>query len=98
MNEAQRFIIEKVVREYIENNPRYLKDITDLDDLEAVIQTSIDLLAAKWGFLKCYGSFIDAILKNDLTGTFSSADETNLKAIYFYVILKYNVGIPRELC
>ena len=97
MNETQRYIIETLVREYIKNNPRYLKGITDLDDLETVINTSVDLLAAKWGFLPYCGSFIQAILDNNLTETFGCADETNLKAIYFYVILKYNVGCPREL-
>jgi len=97
MTTEQRNTIEKIVREYIKSNERYVRDINNEDDLEHVIHTAIDILAAKWGLLDYYGSFVEAITKNNLTDTFACADETNLKAIQFYVMIKYNVGCPRSL-
>jgi hypothetical protein len=39
------------------------------------------------------GSFVQAIVKNDLSGSFSRADSTNRKVIPFYIILKDHVTI-----
>jgi hypothetical protein len=39
------------------------------------------------------GSFVQAIVKNDLSGSFSRADSTNRRVIPFYIILKDHVTI-----
>lgn len=39
------------------------------------------------------GSFVQAIVNNDLSGAFGRADNINLKAIPFYIILKDHVRV-----
>jgi hypothetical protein len=39
------------------------------------------------------GSFVQAIVKNDLSGSHTRADSTNRKVIPFYIILKDHVTI-----
>ena len=39
------------------------------------------------------GSFVQAIVKNDLSGSYTRADSTNRKVIPFYIILKDHVTI-----
>ena len=39
------------------------------------------------------GSFVQAIVKNDLSGSYNRADSTNRKVIPFYIILKDHVTI-----
>ena len=39
------------------------------------------------------GSFVQAIVQNDLSGSYNRADSTNRKVIPFYIILKDHVTI-----
>ena len=39
------------------------------------------------------GSFVQAVVKNDLSGSYNRADSTNSKVIPFYIILKDHVTI-----
>ena len=39
------------------------------------------------------GSFVQAIVKNDLSGSYTRADSTSRKVIPFYIILKDHVTI-----
>ena len=39
------------------------------------------------------GSFVQAIVKNDLSGSYNRADSTNRKVIPFYITLKDHVTI-----
>jgi len=39
------------------------------------------------------GSFVQAIVKNDLSGSYNRADSTNRKVIPFYIYLKDHVTI-----
>ena len=39
------------------------------------------------------GSFVQAIVKNDLSGSYNRADSTNSRVIPFYIILKDHVTI-----
>ncbi len=39
------------------------------------------------------GSFVQAIVKNDLSGSYNRADSTNSRVIPFYIILKDHITV-----
>ena len=39
------------------------------------------------------GSFVQSIVNNDLQGTFATADDININAIRFYLMMMYNMGV-----
>ncbi len=41
------------------------------------------------------GSFVQSIVNNDLRGAVASADDVNANCIRFYVMMIYNIIIPR---
>ena len=46
----------------------------------------------KWGIGYPGGSFVQAVVDNDLTGAFSRADYINRNSLGFYCKLLYNIG------
>ena len=63
------------------------------DTREHVIQISISILGTKWEVGPGGGGFVEAIVNNDLMGSFGRADRVNREFIGFYCSLLYNVGI-----
>lgn len=59
-------------------------------EMEHVIGCGVSILGTKWGIGYPGGSFVQAIVDNDLTGAFGRADHINVNAIRFYVSLVYN--------
>ena len=57
---------------------------------EHIANIGVSVLCTKWGVGFPGGSFVQAIVSNDLTETFSRADTINLNCIRFYVYLIYN--------
>ena len=39
------------------------------------------------------GSFVQSIVNNDLQGTFATADDININAIRFYLMMMHNMGV-----
>ena len=39
------------------------------------------------------GSFVQSIVNNDLRGTFATADDININAIRFYLMMIHNMGV-----
>ena len=39
------------------------------------------------------GSFVQSIVNNDLQGTFANADDININAIRFYLMMMYNMEV-----
>jgi len=96
MNNEQRNIIRNAVKKYVNDNYSILPTLTH-EELEHVVDTGTTIMAVKWDIEDSYGSFVKAIVNDKLTDSFGSADGANLKAIRFYVMMKYNMGIPRGL-
>lgn len=65
---------------------------TDPDAREHIITIGTSILATKWEIGVGGGSFVQAIVDNDLGQSFCRADNINVKAIHFYVSLLYNQG------
>ena len=91
-------IVRDIVKDYaIKNLYRYgMKEITNIEDHNHVIETGTSLLCAKWEIDLAPGGFVSAMIKNDLMATYNMADSVNVKVIQFYLMLMYNVGIPKE--
>jgi len=94
----QTEIIRSIVKDYIlKNYSSYGLNDLDSEEIEHVVSIGADILANKWGLDTKPGSFVKAFIDNDLSETFNRADHINLKMIYFYLILCYNVGRPTNL-
>lgn len=84
------------VKEYFNKNAHYAFDQDTLamfttDELEHIIEIGTSILCTKWDLLEG-GSFVRAVVDNDLMKAVGKADETNVKALKFYCMLIYNLG------
>ena len=70
----------------------YSKLITAPDDVEHVIQCGASVLMTRYPELGGYlgGSFVQAVVNNDLMDAFGRADNVNQIAMKFYLELLYN--------
>jgi hypothetical protein len=64
--------------------------IQSSDTRDHIIRMGVSILCTKWEIGYPGGSFVQAIVNNDLMETFGRADDINVKCIRFYVSLLYN--------
>ena len=90
----------KMVRDLVSN---YLADNHNLiptqhrinpEDISHIENIGTSILCTKWNVGYPGGSFVQAVVDNDLNGAFSRADSVNRDCILFYVSLITNVGKP----
>ena len=62
------------------------------DQMDHVKSVGVSVLQTRDGGVPG-GSFVQAIVQNDLSGSYNRADSTNRKVIPFYIILKDHVTI-----
>ena len=62
------------------------------EEISHVTSVGVSVLQTRDGGIPG-GSFVQAIVKNDLSGSYNRADSTNRKVISFYIILKDHVTI-----
>jgi hypothetical protein len=62
------------------------------EEISHVTSVGVSVLQTRDGGIPG-GSFVQAIVKNDLSGSYNRADSTNLRVIPFYIILKDHVTI-----
>jgi hypothetical protein len=62
------------------------------EEINHVTSVGVSVLQTRDGGIPG-GSFVQAIVKNDLSGSYTRADSTNRKVIPFYIILKDHVTI-----
>ena len=62
------------------------------EQMDHVTSVGVSVLQTRDGGIPG-GSFVQAIVKNDLSGSYNRADSTNRKVIPFYIILKDHVTI-----
>ncbi len=87
-------IKELVVNYYNSNFFKIMGYYLNNDDKEHVINIGTSILCTKWNIGYPGGSFVQAVVDNDLMETFSRADDINSKVIKFYVHLIYNARKP----
>lgn len=62
------------------------------EEMNHVTSVGVSVLQTRDGGIPG-GSFVQAIVKNDLSGSYNRADSTNLRVIPFYITLKDHVTI-----
>ena len=68
-----------------------METLTD-EEISHVTSVGVSVLQTRDGGIPG-GSFVQAIVKNDLSGSYNRADSTNRKVIPFYIYLKDHVTI-----
>jgi hypothetical protein len=96
--EGQKERIQEAVRKRIESYSVEGRD-TDFvltayseENRDHIVRIGTSILANRWGIGFDGGSFVKAVIDNNLMETFNRADIINLKCIRFYVSLIYNQG------
>jgi hypothetical protein len=94
---------ERIRETVIKRIDQYLEERRDIGFMMAV-SSSVDnerdhivnigtsILCTKWKVGYPGGSFVQALVNNDLMETHGRADDINLNCIRFYVYLMYNQG------
>jgi hypothetical protein len=96
--ENQEDKVREVVIEYFnEYGELYLPAYIRITESEHIIDIGTSVLCTKWDIGYPGGSFVQALINNDLRGAFERADQVNAQAIKFYLTMMYNVGMPNSL-
>jgi hypothetical protein len=90
-------IITKEVTDYLEKYgessgvpPRILMD---KESREHVITIGTSIMMNRLGFNTFPGSFVQAVLDNNLHSAFNRADSINQQCLRFYITMMYSMGI-----
>lgn len=92
--------VRKIVENYFKEHGSNVLPLAVLwgeDSVEHVINIGTSILCTKWGIGYPGGSFVQAVVNNDLMEAVGRADSINVHALKFYCQLMYNVGMPSNL-
>ena len=83
---------DRVQQEFEDWYGRQTKVVLTEEEMNHVTSVGVSVLQTRDGGISG-GSFVQAIVKNDLSGSYNRADSTNSRVIPFYIILKDHVTI-----
>jgi hypothetical protein len=89
--------VNKAVEDYFDKNatntrvPLHL--IVDGEAKSHIINIGTSIMLNRLGVNTYPGSFVQAVLDNDLREAFSRADTINSQVLGFYITMMYNLGI-----
>jgi len=83
---------DRVQQEFEDWYGRQTKVTLTEEEMNHVTSVGVSVLQTRDGGISG-GSFVQAIVKNDLSGSYNRADSTNSRVIPFYIILKDHVTI-----
>jgi len=91
--------VRSLVEDYYNKSLQWDENITFLSDQqkEHVIQIGTSILCTKWKIGYSGGSFVQAVVDNNLMEAVGRADGTNVKMLPFYCKMMYNTSMPMEL-
>lgn len=96
--EEQQKIVRTLVSDYFNKNAdKYIPQALMLLEKEHIIDIGTSVLCTKWDVGYPGGHFAQAIVDNNLSESYSRADDVNVHCIRFYLMLMYNVGAPASL-
>lgn len=87
--QAYKDRVQKEFEDWYRRAP--METLTD-EEIRHVTSVGVSVLQTRDGGVPG-GSFVQAIVKNDLSGSYNRADSTNRKVIPFYITLKDHVTI-----
>ena len=83
---------DRVQQEFEDWYGRQMKVVLTEEEMNHVTSVGVSVLQTRDGGIPG-GSFVQAIVNNDLSGSYNRADSTNLRVVPFYIILKDHVTI-----
>ena len=83
---------DRVQEEFNDWYRRQTRVTLTTEEMNHVTSVGVSVLQTRDGGIPG-GSFVQAIVKNDLSGSYNRADSTNRKVIPFYITLKDHVTI-----
>ena len=83
---------DRVQQEFNDWYRRQTKVTLTEEEMNHVTSVGVSVLQTRDGGIPG-GSFVQAIVKNDLSGSYNRADSTNSRVIPFYITLKDHVTI-----
>lgn len=92
--------VRKLVENYFkENGASTIPISTLLNDgsKDHIINIGTSILCTKWDIGYPGGSFVQAVVSNNLREAIGRGDNINIQALKFYCQLMYNVGMPSNL-
>ena len=95
MNQEKKERVIVAVREYAQKNSSLIpeKYHLDFDSSMHIYNIGATMLMHKWDEGEyAPGSFVKAVLDNDLNLSFAYADGINRECLHFYVVMLYNMG------
>ena len=87
--QAYKDRVQKEFEDWYRRAP--METLTD-EEISHITSVGVSVLQTRDGGIPG-GSFVQAIVKNDLSGSHNRADSTNRKVIPFYIYLKDHVTI-----
>ena len=87
--QAYKDRVQKEFEDWYRRAP--METLTD-EEISHITSVGVSVLQTRDGGVPG-GSFVQAIVQNDLSGSYNRADSTNRKVIPFYIILKDHVTI-----
>lgn len=91
--------IEKIktqVQAYFDKNAAFYIPYLALlgeEDKNHIVNIGTSIICTRHNVGYPGGSFVQSIVNNDLQGTFATADDININAIRFYLMMMYNMGV-----
>ena len=92
-------LIENHVNEYVERNKNILPLQVQLnpDNLTHVKEIAASIMRTKWKVGYAGGSFVQAVVDNNLSESFYRADIINRDSLFFYCVMIKNLDMPMEV-
>lgn len=92
--------VREIVKNYLEINAERAGIellILNPESKDHIINIGTSVLCAQWDVGYPPGGFVQAVIDNDLSGTFARADHINREAVYFYVMMLRNIDRPQNI-
>ena len=87
--------IEKAVSEYLDANHEWAgvsRQYNIEEQRQHIVRIGTSILCTKWNIGYPGGSFVEAVVSNNLSESIGRADTINQHALKFYCSLIYNTG------
>jgi hypothetical protein len=80
---------------FTQNAQNYIPNFVYLgeDDKNHIINIGTSIICTRHNVGYPGGSFVQSIVNNDLQGAFATADNINVNALRFYVMMMYNMPV-----
>ena len=94
--QAQEIVAKEVnayLNKYGESTGVPMDILMDIESRSHVEAIGTSIMMNKLGFNTFPGSFVQAVLDNNLHSAFNRADSINQKCLRFYVSMMYSIGI-----